>query len=353
MNILAVDLGKFKSVACLYFTDTGEHSFTTFPTKPQLMHDLLVEHQPDRLVIEVSHIAGWICDMAQALNIETQVANPCSEGWRWNRVKRKTDRDDALKLAKLSAMEQIPLVHIPARNIRQWRGLITYRHNLVARRVAIKNSIRAIVDAQGISLPTGNKGWTRDGIKFLTELSQPIEQVDANDLWRGQLHSELIALHQVQALIEQVESRLDALGAADTRVKRLRTVPGVGARLGELIVAWIDDPHRFKTNRQVGAYAGLTPKQHQSGTHDRLGRITRQGPGLMRKLLVEVAWAMRRHNPYANQIFERLCKGQKTKRKQAAVSLARRILIWCWAMLRDERDWQPPGLPLAACHPDA
>ncbi len=162
-----------------------------------------------------------------------------------------------------------------------------------------------------------------------------------NHLWQGQLHSELRALDQVQALIEQVEAKLDCLGVADARVQRLRTIPGVGPRLGEMLVAWIDDPHRFKNGRQVGAYAGLTPKQHQSGTHDRLGRITKQGPGLMRKLLVEVAWLMRRYNPYANAIFERLCKGQKTRRKQAAVALARKILIWSWAMLRDERDWQP------------
>ncbi len=128
------------------------------------MHDLLAEHQPDRIVIEVSHISGWICDMAQTLGIEIQVANPCTEGWRWNRVKRKTDRDDALKLAKISAMNQLPLVHVPAKKIRQWRGLINYRHQLVARRVAIKNSIRAIVDTQGLSLPIGTKAWTNAGL---------------------------------------------------------------------------------------------------------------------------------------------------------------------------------------------
>ncbi len=48
MYILAVDLSKFKSVACDYDTETAEHRFTMLPTRPAAMHDLLVEREPDR-----------------------------------------------------------------------------------------------------------------------------------------------------------------------------------------------------------------------------------------------------------------------------------------------------------------
>jgi transposase len=109
-------------------------------------------------------------------------------------------------------------------------------------------------------------------------------------------------------------------------------------------VAQIDDPGRFKKARQVGAYAGLTPRRYPSGQSDRSGRISKAGCGRLRKLLVQVAWGMLRHNPHGKTIFERLCKGQKTRRKQAAVALARRILVWCWAMLRDGRRWDPAKL---------
>ena len=60
----------------------------------------------------------------------------------------------------------------------------------------------------------------------------------------------------------------------------------------------------------------------------------------MRKLLVQVAWGMLRYNARGREVFDRLCKGQKTRRKQAAVALARKILVWCWAMLRDGTDWR-------------
>src|SRR5205814_8925247 len=124
-------------------------------------------------------------------------------------------------------------------------------------------------------------------------------------------------------------------------VPLLQSMPGVGPRTAEMIVAWIDDPGRFRNARQVGAYAGLTPRHYQSGQMERQGRISRAGCANLRRLLVQVDWGMPRRNRHGAAIFARLCKGQKTRRKQAAVALARRILVWCWAMLRDNKRWAP------------
>jgi transposase len=147
-------------------------------------------------------------------------------------------------------------------------------------------------------------------------------------------------LETVSALIKEADKKLDMIAAKDQRVTRLRTIPQVGARLAELVVAMIDDPHRFKNARQVSAYAGLVPKQYQSGQMNRLGRITGQGPGLLRRVLVQVAWGLqRRTETRGHAVFERLCHGQRTRRKQAVVALARKILIWCWALLREGSVW--------------
>lgn len=153
---------------------------------------------------------------------------------------------------------------------------------------------------------------------------------------------ELQALDQIQQLIDPVEQKLEVLAQADTRVARLRTIPGVGPRLAEVVVAMIDDPKRFKNAKQVGAYAGLVPKQYESGTMSRQGRITGQGNKLLRALLVEVSWLMRRHNSHFRAVFDRVCRQSKTRRKIAAIAVARRLLICCWAMLRDGNDWRAP-----------
>ncbi len=133
------------------------------------------------------------------------------------------------------------------------------------------------------------------------------------------------------------------MAGCDERVQRLRTIPGVGPRLSELVVAVIDDPHRFKSGKQVGAYAGLVPRQIASGTMDRQAGITKSGHRLLRSLLVEVSWLMLRHNPAFRRIYEKAQRGSKTRKKIAAVATARHLLITCWAMLRDETDWREPA----------
>jgi len=97
VKILAIDLGKFKSVACVYESSTGEHSFVTVATKPGAIHDLLTAHEPQRVVIEIGSAAGWVHDLALTMGLPIQIANPNHEAWRWKNVKRKTDKDDALK----------------------------------------------------------------------------------------------------------------------------------------------------------------------------------------------------------------------------------------------------------------
>ena len=93
-------------------------------------------------------------------------------------------------------------------------------------------------------------------------------------------------------------------------------------------------PHRFTNGKQVSAYGGMVPRQFQSGECDRRGRITKRGPALLRKLLVECAWAMLRHNAWARAVYLRLSRGQARK-KQAIVALARKLLVRLWAILRD------------------
>ena len=339
-TILAIDLGKFRSVACRYDAATGSHAFATVATRPAAVHDLLIHVAPAVLVVEACNVCGWVHDLAEALGVEVRVAHVLGEAWKWKRVKRKTDRDDALKLARLAATGQLPTVHVPRLPVRQHRSLIRHRHALVDRRTGIKNTVRSLLDAQGLGMPGRSRGWTAASVAELKELSRQLAGCDANDLWRGQLDLELRMLEAVSALIREADRKLDAIAAADERVTRLRTIPQVGARLAELVVTTLDDARRFKNARQVSCYAGLVPKQYQSGRMNRTGRITGRGPGLLRRVLVQVAWGMqRRTETRGHAVFERLCHGQRTRRKQAVVALARRILVWCWAMLRDGSAW--------------
>ncbi|MBN8625708.1 MAG: IS110 family transposase [Planctomycetes bacterium] len=179
-------------------------------------------------------------------------------------------------------------------------------------------------------------------------IARGAKNAGSNDLWKLELHLELEAMTQVQTLIDQVELRLDLLARADARIQQLQSIPGVGPRLAEVVVAVIDDAKRFKNAKQVGAYAGLTPTQFESGTMSRQGGISGRGNKLLRALLVQVAWLGRRYNGKISEIFEGICRGNKTRRKIAVIATARRLLVICWAMLRDGTTWHESGPPKIA-----
>ena len=101
MKILALDLGKFKSVYVMYLTESKEQSYGKIGTNAREVEALLRRYAPDRLVIEAGAASGWVSDLAESLKLKVQVANGNDERWRWKVVKSKTDRSDALKLAQL------------------------------------------------------------------------------------------------------------------------------------------------------------------------------------------------------------------------------------------------------------
>lgn len=345
MKILALDLGKFKSVACVYVAGSGEQAFETIRTEYLEVGQLVDKVKPDRVVIEISPLAGWVGDLVLEQGIELQVANTNGAAWSWRNVKRKTDRLDALKLAQMSAMNQLPVVHLPEPKVREWRALIQYRQSLVGRQRRVKNRIRAILDRMGVArLPASKAGWTDKALAELRERARPLDKCRRGDYWRGELWEELQQLDRLREALVRVEAKLDGLARKDKRILRLRTIPGVGPRLAEMVVAVIDDPHRFKRGKQVGSYVGLTPRQYQSGTMDRQGRISGQGHKYLRSLLVEVAWLGLRYNPWMRDVYQRVHRGSSARRKIAIVAVARRLLIRCWAMLRDETHWQGPPL---------
>ena len=145
-----------------------------------------------------------------------------------------------------------------------------------------------------------------------------------------------------------MEAKLDDLAATDERVARVQSIPAIGPRTAELLVAVIDDPHRFGSAKQVGSYVGLTPRKFQSGQMDRNGRITKAGNAQLRRMLVEVSWLALRYNPQLRAVFQRICRGSRTRRKIAIVAVARKLLTWAWALLRDGSTWNPGRVGQAA-----
>ncbi len=347
-TILAIDLGKYKCVSCAYDRATAAAEFRTVTTSRVEVERLIRDAGPAVVVIEACTLAGWVHDLCAEIGVPCKVANTAAEAWRYKHAKRKTDRDDALRLAQLEALGQIPEVVVPAKAVREWRALIAHRQGLVTQRVAAQNRIRAILVGQGLPAPRGAKAWTAAGLEGIAQFARPLADCAPEDLWRGLLELALTAYRQAEELVATAEARLDEIGRAHARVRLLDSVPGLGPRTAEAVVAHLDDPGRFMSGKQVAAYGGLVPRQFQSGEDDRRGRITKRAA----RRSCGSSWCSAPGRCCgttrgARAVFERLSRG-KARRKQAVVALARKILVRCWAMLRDGAPWRPDPEPAAA-----
>jgi transposase len=248
------------------------------------------------------------------------------------RAKRKNDRVDAEKLAKLLYLDEVPPAYVPSIKVRQWRELIEFRRRLVDRQTGCKNQIRSLLRSYGVQAPKSL--WSRKGLAWLKELDWPGL---SGRLRRDLLLDELASCRQK---VRAVTRALDRIARRHPGVQLLRTVPGIGARTAETLMAYIDDPSRFDRADQVGSYFGLVPCQDASAGVNRLGHITKQGPATARKYLVQGAWQAVRRSPRVRARYERLVGGRKERRKIALVATAHWLLRCMFAMLRSGEAWR-------------
>jgi len=246
------------------------------------------------------------------------------------RSKRKNDRIDARRLATLLFLGEVPSVYVPGIAARQWREMIEGRRRLIAKRTRAKNGLRSLLRSNGIELPKGEfkSLWSRRGRRWLGSVELP---TDWARLRRALL---LEDLESADRHVRQVTVELDRLGRGHPGVMLLRTIPGVGPRTAEAVVAYIDDPGRFAKTRQIGSYFGLVPCQDASASKNHLGHITKDGPGTVRQLLIEASWQVIRHCDYAKELFERISGGKPDRRKVALVAVAHWLVRCMLAMLR-------------------
>ena len=301
---------------------------------PKLMERVAAEvPRPFAVCFEASCGYGHLHERLSALAERVAVAHPGKLRLIF-RAKRKNDRVDAEKQAKLLYLGQVPLVHVPGADVRAWRGLIELRRKLVGRRTAVKSQLRALLRGAGCcDAPAGKALWSKRGLKWLAAAA--LGEADA--LRRDLLLEELA---QADERVGRVTRELDRRADAHPGVALLRTIPGVGPRTAEAFVAYVDDVRRFARTRQVGCYLGLVPCQDSSAGRDRLGHITGDGPPTARMLLCEAAWQAVRRSPSVKAFFERVMHGEPGRKKIALVAVAHKLARSMAAMLRAGEAWR-------------
>jgi transposase len=287
--------------------------------------------KPMQVCFEASTGYGYLFERLQKVARRVVVAHPGQLRLIF-RSKRKNDRVDAEKLAKLLFLDEVPEVYVPREDVRAWRRMIGHRRKLVNTRTRSKNAIRALLRSQGIESPKSL--WTRKGMSWLRTVSLATE---LDELQRDILYEQIESLTR---MIQRVHKLLNSVARRHPGVQLLKTIPGVGVRTAEAVVAHIDDARRFHRVKAIGRYFGLVPSQDASGSVNRLGHITREGAGIVRWMLTEAAWQGIRHSPRLRAFYDRILRGDAGRRRIALVATAHHMLRAMLAMLQTGELWR-------------
>lgn len=245
-------------------------------------------------------------------------------------VKRgKTDAADAEAISEAVTRKTMRFVPVKSADQQAAGMVLKTRALLVRQQTQAINALRAHLSELGVIAAVGAS-------KVTALIAIVRDQADIRLPKAARFALEEIAT-QIEVLtrqIDKLEREIVKVAKHDADMRRLTTIPGVGAIIAASIKALVPDPEGFKSSRHFSAWLGLTPKPHSSGGKERLGGISKMGNPMLRSLLVLGATSVLRHvkgNDKAPQWLMKLLARRPFK--VAAVALANKIARIIWALL--------------------
>ena len=335
---VGVDLGDQWSNYCILGLGGETLREGQFRTRRQEVGEFFQGLAISRVVIEVGTHSAWIREVIAGLGHEVLVANAQRMEGR-KRRRRKNDRIDAAKLARLGRVDPKSLYPIQHRSteVREDLLVVRVRDSLVESRTKLISTVRGMVKTMGSRVAhcssVSFSGKAADQIPpEVQETLQPL-------------------LRLIETLSEEIKSyekRIEKLGSEkymDTKL--LRQVNGVGPVTSLAYVLTLETPQRFKRSRDVGPYLGLVPQQEDSGDSQPQLGISKAGDRMLRKLLVGSAhYILGPFGPDTDlrRFGMKLCeRGGKNAKKRASVAVARKLAVLLHRLWSSGEVYEPLG----------
>ena len=319
---VGVDLGDQWSQYCILGLEGETLAEGQLRTTKQDVSEFFEALNAARVVLEVGTHSAWIREVIHSYGHEVLVANPrLMEGSK--RRKRKNDRIDANKLARLGRVDPQslhPMQHRSA-EVRQDLVMLRARDALVAARTELINATRGLVKSMGTRLP---------------KCSSPSFAQKVEEAVPAEIREALLPLVRMTAelsdCIKGYDEKIEKLASGKYgHTALLRQVKGVGPITALAYVLTLESPERFVKSRDVGPYLGLVPKQEDSGESQPQLGISKAGDTMVRRLLVGSAqYILGPFGPDTDlrRYGLRLCeRGGKNAKKRAAIAVARKLAV--------------------------
>jgi transposase len=284
VRYIGVDLAKRSFTVC-FLAEDDSTELATYLMTPEGLSTFRKQLAPDdRLACEVGTNAYFFHDqvveaVAEVVLVSTYQFAVIAKS------KKKTDRADAVLLARFLKLDYLPRVVMPEPRIRELRHLFTAREALVTMGRGLKNMGHAALARNGVAVTRAAfaTGTGRERLARLEGLASVDRQV---------LDMVLRQLDTVDREIVEMERAIIRAGRQLPGLKRLLQVRGLGLVAAIGVLSEIGDASRFPRAKQLVAYAGLATSVRQSGDSDHHGHITKQGRKRLRGFMVEAVLSM-------------------------------------------------------------
>jgi transposase len=214
----------------------------------------------------------------------------------------KTDRRDAVMLAKLHRAGELTAVWVPDAGHEAMRDLVRARATAAKVLSKARQHLNGFLLRHG-KLYSGPRSWTQAYRRWLTTVrfGHPAQQIVFEDY----IHAVTDAERRIDRLTRQIEALLPDWSMAPI-VGAIQAMRGVALINAVTVVAEVGDFARFANPRQLMAYLGLVPSEHSSGARLRRGGITKAGNAHARRALIEGAWTYRLPARVSRKLYDRL-----------------------------------------------
>ncbi len=283
-------------------------------------------HGGDAVVLETTTNVWDIYDIVAPLATRTVVAHAGAVR-QIAEARVKTDKKDIERLIRLLIADIVPEVWVPPVEVRELRGMISYRNRLVKMGTMVRNRLQSLLHRHNILLP---KGMLLDATWWQEQKLSTLERV--------QIQQELAMLEEIDKHKTEVDAELGCQSLGETWGKqavRLLQLPGFGVVMTMIVLSAIGDIQRFESAKHLVGYAGLGAGVHDSGQEHIEKRITKSGRKELRWALVEAAWQAIRISPYWKEQYEKYLRRMR-KPNMAIVVIARKLLVAVWQVLTKE-----------------
>jgi transposase len=348
---IGLDVHARSIAACALDGDTGEvFERRLCPDHAEVLEWIGSLPGPVAVTYEAGPTGFGLARALMSAGIDCQVAAP-SKLQRPCGDRVKTDARDAAHLARLLHLGQIVQVRVPSVEQEAARDLVRAREDCRGDLMSARHRVSKLLLRQGI-VYSGGATWTGKHHVWLS--TQRFEAGPLQVAYDSALDAMLATLDR--------RNRLDAViaeMAADSDytpvVRRLGCLRGVSTLTAFALAVEIGDWSRLN-GRSIGAYLGLVPTEHSSGTSRSQGSITKTGNGHARRLLIEAAWHHRKPYRLSAPLRKRWdaaspaarARGQQANRRLHArwqrfdarnkptavanTAVARELAGWCWSL---------------------